>query len=153
MRIWCGEEKEGFNKGQFTYFIEESCLSRGSLKRVKKVLTEGGVLYFGAGEKVFKRISNKFINDLKEFLLANTQYKAVFEMSLKNTLKYQNKLRDFSSIVCRIDKDILSATYRLKVRQNSDIYVFDGNNVATNTISSQELNNMYYATDKMLLEK
>ena len=151
MKVWCGIEKEGFRKGCLTYFIEEMCLSRGTLRKVKKLIQQPGALYFGAGEKDFKRISNKFLDDLKQFK-QQTGNEIIFEMNLKNYLKYSKKLQEVATIVWRINSNDLSLKRQLKVRQNNEIYVFNRTQKEFNQITNEELSKMYYKDDKILLE-
>lgn len=150
MRVWCGEEKEGFDKGSFTYFVEESCLNQNVVRKIKKLLKQNSRIYFGASEKSIKRISSKFLFELKN-LIKEKNCEVIFEMNLKDTLKYKSKLEDFASIVIRIDSNMLSKNKQLKIRQKNDIYLFDGIKMEFNQIKDEELQKMYYETDKMLI--
>ena len=81
-RIWYGPEKEGFEKGKITAFIEAEAITDTDLDFLCEILKGNGLyrLYFGANERDLKSVPDNFMKRLSDF--------AVFiETSLDNLLE------------------------------------------------------------------
>lgn len=155
MKVWSGEEVEGFNLGARTLFVEEQLLTEETVERLEGLIDKDCVLYFGAAEKKFVDIQDDFLKSLRELIYSKQRtginVSCVFEMSLQDVIVFSSRVSSYK-VITRVDEEILRPTRPLKIRRGNDIYIFDGKSVAVNHISNKELACMRYKNDKIILE-
>ena len=146
-RIWYGPEKEGFEKGKITAFIEAEAITDSDLDFLCEILKGKGLyrLYFGANEKDLVSVPDNFMKRLSEFTV-------FIETSLGNLLNTIRIARRAERVILRQWIDLPSEhllAIQFKFRNEDDIIMFkDWSHTGTG-----EIKDGIYAGDDTILYK
>lgn len=146
-RIWCGPEKEGFEKGVLTAFIEAEHISDTDLDLIAKIAKEAHItrLYFGANERDLLSAPKNFAKKLFGFdFLIETSLNGLFT-ALKVAKKGERIiLRQWIELPT---EQMLGIQF--KIRNESDILVFKD---WAHTSTAEIKDGIYITEDKLLYE-
>jgi len=146
-RIWYGPEKEGFEKGAITAFVEAGTINDKDLDFICEILKENGLyrVYFGANEKDLIKAPEHFMKIL-------TGFTVFIETSLDNLLNTIRVAGQAKRVILRQWVELPSEhllAIQFKFRNESDIIVL-GDRAHTSTREIKD--GIYVGTDKILYE-
>ena len=144
MRIWKGIEREGFDKGIMTLFVESTVLTNEQLQRVKQCAAEHIInrIYFGAGKQNIVSMS-KWADMFRGFkVVVETTYPC---------LHYLADAEMFNQIIVRMEvSSKISSKIAPKIETEREVLVYGL--AIKNSISAVE-SGIYTDTDTIIYEE